>query len=48
MKAELKKTADVLKHLKKKVGGGYYDDEYQFIMEEINEVLQKKEKDKNI
>lgn len=39
MKSELKKTSEVLKYLKKKLGGGYYDEEYDMIMDEISEVL---------
>ena len=39
MKSELRKTADVIKYLKKKLGGGYFDEEYEHIMEEIVDVL---------
>jgi hypothetical protein len=36
----------VLKHLKKKVGDGIYDEEYNVLMDEIIECLNKQQKDK--
>lgn len=44
MKSELKKTLDVIKYLKRKVGEGNYDEEYLNIVEEIEELVQKKNK----
>jgi hypothetical protein len=38
MKLELKKTIDVLKHLKRKVGDGFYDEEYALLLEEVDEL----------
>jgi len=44
---ELKRAYDVLKHLKRKVGGNAFNEEYRIIMKEIKGVLKLPKKQKN-
>ena len=44
LKIELKRAYEVLRHLKRKVGGNAFNEEYKLIMNEIRDALTDKSK----